>query len=162
MDNCEQNFLLSIYFVCSVDPTWGKTGELLHEKSMNFKSIKVLVSPWLIVPISSPLMRTSLFINFDDWYFSILIFYLLFLSQTKNLIIETLLCGILHAVNWQKSFCNLTCVETRKLQYGEIFSYVAFLFLFTCVFSRDSCSYYDINLVLKLKKNDIVKIKESR
>ena len=27
-------------------------------------------------------------------------FYLLFLSQTKNLIIETLLCGILNAVNW--------------------------------------------------------------
>jgi hypothetical protein len=41
-------------------------------------------------------------------------------KSNKNLIIETLLCGILHAINWQKSFCNLTCVETRKLQYGEM------------------------------------------
>ena len=129
----------------------GKNGRTPTWKIHEFQTIKVLVSPWLSTYLKS--MRTSLFINFDDWYFSILIFYLLFLSQTKNLIIETLLCGILHAINWlQKSFCNLTCVETRKLQYGEIFSYVAFLFLFTCVFSRDSCSYYDINLVLKLKK----------
>ena len=82
-------------------------------------------------------------------------------KSNKNLIIETLLCGILNAVNCaKKSFCNLTCVETRKLQNGKIFSYVTFLFLFTCIFSRDSCSYYDINLVLKLKRICIVKIRD--
>ena len=75
-------------------PTWK-----IHE----FQTpIKVLVSPWLNSTYLKSIMRTSLFINFDDWYFSILIFYLLFLSQTKNLIIETLLCGILHAVNCPK------------------------------------------------------------
>ena len=60
-------------FVCSVDPTWGKTGQgtptwKIHE----FQTIKVLVSPWLSTYLKS-IMRTSLFINFDDWYFSIFI-----------------------------------------------------------------------------------------
>jgi len=74
-------FLLSIYFVCSVDPTWGK------------KRANSYMNPWIsndqgvgesmINSTYLKSMRTSLFVNFDDWYFLSILFYLLFLSQTK-------------------------------------------------------------------------------